>query len=116
MPVPLDRTLYERVKRSVYKRIPKQSAYRSGILVQEYKRLGGRYSGSKSKSPLGRWFAEKWTNQRGGIGYASPGDVYRPTRRMSKRTPTTFGELSKREVSRAMREKRRTGRVARFRR
>ena len=37
MSEPKDKTLYESVKRRVYKKIPKHSAYRSGVLVKEYK-------------------------------------------------------------------------------
>ena len=35
---PKDIKLYEKVKKSIYKKIPKHSAYRSGLLVQEYKK------------------------------------------------------------------------------
>ena len=34
---PTDIKLYNKTKKKVYKRIPKHSAYRSGILVKEYK-------------------------------------------------------------------------------
>ena len=37
MPKPRDINLYNKVKK-VYKKIPKHSAYRSGILVQTYKK------------------------------------------------------------------------------
>ena len=36
-PKPVDSALYETVKAKVYKQIPKHSAYRSGIVVKEYK-------------------------------------------------------------------------------
>lgn len=35
---PSDTKLYKRTKKQIYKRIPKHSAYRSGILVQTYKK------------------------------------------------------------------------------
>ena len=35
---PVDMKLYEKVKKKVYKKHPKHSAYRSGILVQTYKK------------------------------------------------------------------------------
>jgi len=39
------------------------SAYASGLVVQEYKRLGGKYAGEKSKSAgLGKWFKEEWVD------------------------------------------------------
>ena len=36
-PKPRDMKLYEQVKTDLYKKMPKHSAYRSGILVQNYK-------------------------------------------------------------------------------
>lgn len=64
---------------------------------------------------LTRWFAEKWRNQRGKVGYRYKSDVYRPTVRVTRRTPLTHGELTRREVRRARRTKARRGRVGRFR-
>ena len=60
MPKPTDTKLYEEVKKEIYAKYPKHSAYRSGLLVQEYKSRGGSYSGDKSKGTLGRWFKEEW--------------------------------------------------------
>ena len=37
MAIPKDKELYEKVKKRVYKRIPQHSAYRSGLIVKEYK-------------------------------------------------------------------------------
>ena len=37
MSEPKDKELYEKVKKNVYKRISEHSAYRSGIIVKEYK-------------------------------------------------------------------------------
>ena len=63
---------------------------------------------------LGRWFKEEWKNQRGGEGYKKKGDVYRPTKRITKDTPKTFKELSKKDISKAQMEKKKTGRVKKF--
>ena len=60
MPEPTNKKLYEEVKKEIYAKHPKHSAYRSGLLVQEYKKRGGTYSGDKSKGSLGRWFKEDW--------------------------------------------------------
>ena len=46
-PKPTNQKLYNRIKARVKKRIPKHSAYRSGIIVKEYKAAGGKYSGKK---------------------------------------------------------------------
>ena len=123
MPSPRDPKLYERVKRDIYKKYPQHSAYRSGLLVQAYKKSFRKKYGSKSpytgkktkRSGLARWYAEDWRNQRGEVGYKYKSDVYRPTRRITKKTPITFSELSPREIRRARRSKSRTRRVSRFR-
>jgi hypothetical protein len=123
MPTPTDCKLYNKTKKKVYKKYPKHSAYRSGILVKTYKKnfkkkYGTRkksYSGEKTrKKGLSRWFKEEWKNQRGTIGYKYNSDVYRPTKRITKKTPTTFKELNKKQVKTARREKYRKGRVHRF--
>ena len=121
-PVPSDLELYKKIKEKVYKKIPKHSAYRSGIVVQQYKnkfreKYGNKqpYKGKKTvKRGLKRWFKEKWVNQRGEVGYKYKNDIYRPSKRITKKTPTTHGELSSRQIKRARKEKYRTGRVKRF--
>ena len=73
------------------------------------------YVGRKpSKSGLTRWFQEKWKNQRGETGYKYKNDIYRPTRRITKETPTTIQELTQKEIEQARKEKYRKGRVKRF--
>jgi hypothetical protein len=113
-PQPNNKDLYEKVKKEVYKKYPKHSAYRSGLLVKKYKEEGGTYSGEKNKGTLGRWFKEEWKNQDGKTGYKKKGDVYRPTKRITKDTPKTFKELGKKKVKKAMKEKKKTGRVKKF--
>lgn len=120
--LPTDLKLYKRIKNKIYKKIPKHSAYRSGTVVKEYKIAFKKKNGNKSpykgrktrKHGLIRWFKEKWRNQRGEIGYKYKSDVYRPTRRITKRTPKTFNELTEKEIKRAGVEKRRTKRVRKF--
>jgi hypothetical protein len=123
MSTPVDLNLYNKVKDTVYKRIPKHSAYRSGIVVQEYKKKFSKkygrnktpYKGKKTrKKGISQWFDERWTNQHGEIGYKNKNDVYRPSIRITKNTPTTFRELNKKQIKRARTEKYRKGRVARF--
>lgn len=115
MSQPTNKALYERITAKVKKRIPKHSAYRSGQIVKEYKDAGGKYSGKKDdKKGLGRWFKEKWTNQRGGSGYKKKGDIYRPTKRVTKDTPATHKELTPAQKKKAIAEKKKTGRVKKF--
>ena len=115
MSKPANQELYAKVKKEIYAKYPKHSAYRSGLLVQEYKSRGGTYVGSKnSNKGLETWFNEKWKNQRGEVGYKNKSDVYRPTIRVNKDTPTTFKELTKEQIKQARVEKSTTGRVKKF--
>ena len=92
------------------------TAYRSGMLVREYKRRGGgTYKGSPTKHEgLNLWFAEDWRSQRGEVGYKFKSDVYRPTVRVNSKTPTTFKELTSVALKRARKEKVAKGRVEQF--
>jgi hypothetical protein len=114
MPTPENPKLYKKAKDIVYKQYPNHSAYRSGALVKKYKELGGTYIEDEKDRTLSRWFKEQWKNQRGEIGYKKSGDVYRPTIRVSKKTPVTFRELSPKQIKKAQKEKEKFGRVKRF--
>ena len=115
MPEPKNKKLYEEVKDEIYKKHPKHSAYRSGLLVQEYKKRGGTYEGKENKSSgLNRWFKEKWKTQDGKIGYKNKSDIYRPTVRVNKDTPTTHNELTADQIKKAQKEKKTKGRVKKF--
>jgi hypothetical protein len=125
MVIPTDEKLYKKIKNEIYLKYPKHSAYRSGLLVKSYKQaFSKKYSNKKSPyignrpttktTGLKRWFAEDWRNQRGEVGYRSPSDVYRPTKKITSKTPVTFGELKKSQINRARLEKYHTGRVKRF--
>ena len=115
MSKPANQELYDKVKKQIYAKYPKHSAYRSGLLVKTYKEQGGKYIGKENKSSgLNRWFKEKWVNSRGEVGYKNKSDVYRPTVRVNKDTPTTFKELTKEQIKKAQSEKSKTGRVKKF--
>jgi len=115
MSEPSNKKLYEKVKKEIYKKIPKHSAYRSGLLVKTYKERGGEYIGKKKeKVGLSRWFKEKWTTQEGKLSYQKKGDIFRPTKRISKDTPKTLSELSKKDIKKAQKEKKKKGRVKKF--
>jgi hypothetical protein len=122
MPQPRNMKLYNSIKKKIYKKHPNHSAYRSGLLVQAYKKefkkkYGNKepYNGKKtSKKGLKRWFKEEWLNQRGEIGYKYKGDVYRPSKRITKKTPKTFKELNKKQIHKARTKKRKYGRVDKF--
>ena len=87
--------LYDKIKKQIYAKYHVHSAYRSSLLVKEYKEQGGKYIGKENKSSgLNRWFKEKWVNSRGEVGYKNKNDVHRPTKRINDKTPTTFKELT----------------------
>ena len=90
----LDKELYQKVKAKADTIYKKSSAYKSGYIVQEYKRLGGRYSGVKPlKKGLDRWFQEQWSDV-GKMNYP----VYRPTKRITKDTPLVVSEIDKKNL------------------
>ena len=115
MATPKDEKLYQKIKPEIILKYPKHSAYRSGLIVKAYKEAGGKYEGTKpTTTGLKRWFDEKWTNQRGQVGYKYKSDVYRPNIRVTKDTPTTFSELSKKEIAEGRRKKYLYGHVDKF--
>jgi len=114
MPRPNNPQLYANVKKRVYGRIRKHSAYRSAQVVKEYKKEGGTYSGDRSKGKLTQWFKEEWKNQRGEEGYKKKGDYYRPTKKVSKDTPTTHKELTSDEKKKASQTKAEGKRIKQF--
>lgn len=120
MPHPRDEILYNKIKNEITSKY-KPSAYRSGLLVQKYKeeyykkyKNNNSYIGDRNNSNLKRWFSEEWKNQNNGVGYNKKGDVYRPTIRINNKTPTTFKELTKEQIKKAQKEKKKTGRVKNF--
>jgi hypothetical protein len=89
MNIPLDTKLYEKVKRMADEKYDKPSAYKSGWIVMNYKKMGGEYSGTKTKEGLSRWYKEKWQN----VGDQKDYPTYRPTKRISKKTPLLPSEI-----------------------
>lgn len=120
--IPSDPEMYKKILNKYQKKM-KTSAYRSGLIVKEYKqrfkeKYGNKspYTGKKTSKGLTRWFKEDWKNVRTGkTGYQRKGDLYRPTKRISSKTPITKSELTKAEIKRAEKEKKTKGRVSKFR-
>jgi len=88
MSIPLDKKLYDKIKKEADSVYTKSSAYKSGYIVKKYKEAGGKYSDLKKEKPLARWFDEKWKD----IGNKSY-PVYRPTKRINKNTPLLVNEI-----------------------
>lgn len=117
--IPRDDKLYNDIKVKASLIYDKPSAYKSGYITREYKKQFKKLYPDKepyisSEGNLDRWFAEDWKNQRGEVGYDKPGDIYRPTYRINKDTPTTWNELTKQDIKNAMKEKKQTGRIKQF--
>jgi hypothetical protein len=120
-PEPLDKKLYEKVKEDVKKRVKKfPSAYASGQIVQEYKRRGGKYSGKKpdGKTGISRWYKEQWVDVcklpkivpcgRKNLSLNDWKKDYpycRPLKKVTSKTPKTVNELSKSELKRRCKQK-----------
>lgn len=63
---------------------------------------------------LKRWFEEEWRTPRGNTDYSEGENTFRPTKRVSKETPSTWSELTDTEKARAQKEKNEKGRVSRY--
>ena len=118
---PKDQKMYNRIKASVYKANPKHSAYRSGQIVKKYKEAYKKkygnataYTGTKTKDGLKRWFSEDWRTEKGKKTYKEGGTIFRPTKRISKKTPATMSELTKKQKASAIKEKKQKGRVKKY--
>lgn len=126
---PADQKLYDKVTKhanEIFK--SNRGIYRSAWIVKEYKRLNGKYLGPKPSTQdpgLKRWFKEQWIDlnqpiyskgtQKHVIGYkpcgrpnVSKGEypLCRPLRRITKETPMTVSELSKKQIQKAKAAKR----------
>lgn len=114
-PIPINKKLWEKAKKESDMHYSKPSAYKSGYIVKYYKDHGGKFKGIKhNKTGLSRWFLEEWTNQRGEIGYKKSTDLYRPSKRITSKTPKTWKELNKKQIKKAQHEKITKGRVKKF--
>lgn len=124
---PSNKKLYQHVVKLANKKFDTPSGiYRSSWIVKTYKKLGGTYKGSKpKKSGLTRWYKEKWVdlnrpikNSKGRIiGYKSCGrhsiknskdkhyPLCRPSKRITKQTPRTYKEISKKSIKKAKKQK-----------
>ena len=88
MPTPADPALYAKAREVADAVYSKPSAYKSGFIVKTYKELGGTYIDDDQPRNLARWFREGWRDVGPG-----PYPVYRPTRRVTAKTPLTPAEI-----------------------
>lgn len=114
MPEPVNKQLYEKVKKLANKKFSsKTGIYKSSWIVKKYKELGGKYKGKKpSKTGLSRWYLEDWVdlNRKKNGKYEKCGrksskkgkyPICRPSKRITSKTPRTFKEISKKSLKKA---------------
>jgi hypothetical protein len=121
---PTNTSLYERVKReakSKFQTYP--SIYANSWIVKEYKKRGGKYAGPAPRnSGLRRWYRERWVDlnrpikENGKIkrfekcgrtskDKKSKYPLCRPSIRVSRNTPRTYREISKKSINKAKKAK-----------
>ena len=61
---------------------------------------------TKAGLNLKRWFKEEWRTLSGDKDYSKGDRTFRPTKRISSKTPVTASELTPAEKARARKEKR----------
>ena len=69
---------------------------------------------SKEGLALKRWFKEDWRTPRGNKDYSKGENTFRPTKRISSETASTWSELTPAEKARGQREKNTKGRVSKY--
>lgn len=69
---------------------------------------------SKEGLALKRWFEEDWQTPSGKEDYSEGENTFRPRKRISKDTPSTWSELTDAEKAAAQKEKNTNGRVSRY--
>jgi hypothetical protein len=105
----VNKTLYKKVKEQIKIGIKgrRWGAYDSGRLVQMYKQLGGKYSGTKKETPLERWYKEKWVNACkwpqvvpcGRSDMTNKMAYCRPSVKVTKNTPKTVQSLTQAQIN-----------------
>tara|TARA_R100001443_G_C3363338_1_gene179519 strand:+ start:6276 stop:6575 length:300 start_codon:yes stop_codon:yes gene_type:complete len=69
---------------------------------------------SAKGAALRRWFKEDWRTPSGDKDYSGGDTTFRPTKKVSKDTPSTWSELSDSEKAAAKKEKKTKGRVSKY--
>ena len=69
---------------------------------------------TKAGLNLKRWFKEDWQTPKGKKDYKGGENTFRPTKKISKDTPSTWSEVTPAEKKRAQAEKNTKGRVSRY--
>lgn len=98
---------YRKVKAS-YKVFP---SARASQAIAKCRKSSGSVRKSEDGTSLRRWQKEKWVDTKTGkpCGAGGKNEYCRPTRKVSKQTPKTKGEMSSSQLSAKKREKSRVG-------
>ena len=112
----VNKKLYTSVKSKIKRSIKgrRWGAYDSGRLVREYKTKGGKYTGSKGKTNLSRWYKEKWVDacawpKKKSCGNKSNKKVTycRPSKKVDSKTPRLVQKLTKDQLKNRCSKKKR---------
>jgi len=79
-----------------------------------YKSPLSKVNKTEKGASLRRWFKEEWRTPGGDKDYSGGENLFRPTKKVRKKTATTYSELTKSELRAAQKEKNTKGRVSRF--
>ncbi len=98
---------YKKAKAS-YKVFP---SARASQAIAKCRKKSGTAKKTKKGAALKRWEKEKWkdTNTGKACGAGGKTEYCRPTKRVSKKTPKTKGEMTKTQLAAKKREKARKG-------
>ena len=108
MPKPTNPELYEEVKEEMKKKYSElRSPFLSGAIVNEYKKRGGKYREDGKEKKLARWFNEKWININPVVDIKedSAYAFFRPTVKISEKTPALAQQFSKAGLKNLVNEK-----------
>lgn len=105
MPLPTDANLYQEARDFIMSKYKKNSAFASGAIVKHYKQQFKKKYGEKTPpysedgktKNLQRWFKEQWVDINPLLGETNPNayPVFRPTKKVNSKTPTTYQEIPK---------------------
>lgn len=116
----INKKLYENVRKEIYNKYPKHSAYRSMLLNKKYKEKGGKYKDiNNEKKETSIWLKEKWINltpySEGLIkslkdspvcGKKHPKQkgpsVCRPSIKVNEKTPLLASSFNKKQIQKAV--------------
>lgn len=102
MSEPINKKLYNEVKKEADKKYKRHSLYKSGWISKTYQSRGGKYKGKKT-SGVSSWMKEEWIQVEPYIkqgkkikcGVGEKGKACRPSKRINKDTPITIQEVKK---------------------